>query len=224
MVRFAEPLLDTFGVPHARLEGPDDVQLIPEYYRMSRAAARAGGRAGRAATRAAMCMSPLGPMKPEEVLKVIAAARGNAICVPTMTTSPGVARDRPRRSVGRLRRLHGWGLGDGPGAGPGLSRAPGDRVRRRRLAADAARLAGHHRRRAARATSSICCSRTASTTPPARRRSPAGSTVDCVTMARGAGYRSAIRRHHAARSSSGAARDVHRRGTDLRRAAHLARR
>ena len=36
MVRFAEPLLDTFGVPHARLEGPDDVHLIPEYYRLSR--------------------------------------------------------------------------------------------------------------------------------------------------------------------------------------------
>jgi sulfopyruvate decarboxylase TPP-binding subunit len=36
MVRFAEPLLDTFGVPHARLEGPDDVRLIPEYYRLSR--------------------------------------------------------------------------------------------------------------------------------------------------------------------------------------------
>ena len=33
MVRFCEPLLDTFGVPHARLEGPDDVHLIPEYYR-----------------------------------------------------------------------------------------------------------------------------------------------------------------------------------------------
>src|SRR6267142_2270472 len=36
MVRFAEPLLDTFGVPHARLEGPDDVHLIPEYFRLSR--------------------------------------------------------------------------------------------------------------------------------------------------------------------------------------------
>ena len=36
MVRFAEPLLDTFGVPHARLEGPDDVHRIPEYYRLSR--------------------------------------------------------------------------------------------------------------------------------------------------------------------------------------------
>ncbi len=36
MVRYCEPLLDVFGVPHARLEGPDDVKLIPEYYRLSR--------------------------------------------------------------------------------------------------------------------------------------------------------------------------------------------
>jgi sulfopyruvate decarboxylase TPP-binding subunit len=36
MVRYCEPLLDTFGVPHARLEGPDDLHLIPEYYNMSR--------------------------------------------------------------------------------------------------------------------------------------------------------------------------------------------
>ena len=36
MVRYAEPLLDTFSVPHARLEGPNDVHLIPEYYRLSR--------------------------------------------------------------------------------------------------------------------------------------------------------------------------------------------
>jgi phosphonopyruvate decarboxylase len=28
------------------------------------------------------------PMKPEDVLRVIAAARGDAICIPTMTTSP----------------------------------------------------------------------------------------------------------------------------------------
>jgi hypothetical protein len=27
MVRWCEPLLDVFGVPHARLEGPDDVKL-----------------------------------------------------------------------------------------------------------------------------------------------------------------------------------------------------
>jgi hypothetical protein len=36
MVRYAEPLLDLFGVPHARLEGPDDVKHIPAYYRLSR--------------------------------------------------------------------------------------------------------------------------------------------------------------------------------------------
>ena len=36
MVRYCEPLLDLFSVPHARLEGPDDVRYIPEYYRMSR--------------------------------------------------------------------------------------------------------------------------------------------------------------------------------------------
>ena len=36
MVRYAEPLLDLFGVPHARLEGPNDVKRIPEYYRLSR--------------------------------------------------------------------------------------------------------------------------------------------------------------------------------------------
>ena len=36
MVRYAEPLLDLFGVPHARLEVPDDVKLIPQYYRLSR--------------------------------------------------------------------------------------------------------------------------------------------------------------------------------------------
>lgn len=35
MVRYCEPLLDTFDVPHARLEGPDDVRLIPEYYRLA---------------------------------------------------------------------------------------------------------------------------------------------------------------------------------------------
>ena len=36
MVRYCEPLLDTFGVPHARLEGPDDLHYIPEYFKLSR--------------------------------------------------------------------------------------------------------------------------------------------------------------------------------------------
>lgn len=36
MVRYCEPLLDTFGVPHARLEGPDALHLIPQYFRLAR--------------------------------------------------------------------------------------------------------------------------------------------------------------------------------------------
>ncbi|MET0850789.1 MAG: thiamine pyrophosphate-binding protein [Candidatus Rokuibacteriota bacterium] len=36
MVRLCEPLLDTFSVPHARIEGPDDLHYIPEYFRLSR--------------------------------------------------------------------------------------------------------------------------------------------------------------------------------------------
>jgi sulfopyruvate decarboxylase TPP-binding subunit len=36
MVRYCEPLLDVFGVAHARLEGPDDVHLIPKYFRLAR--------------------------------------------------------------------------------------------------------------------------------------------------------------------------------------------
>ena len=36
MVRYCEPLLDTFGVPHATMEGPDDVKFIPQYYKLSR--------------------------------------------------------------------------------------------------------------------------------------------------------------------------------------------
>jgi sulfopyruvate decarboxylase TPP-binding subunit len=36
MVRYAEPLLDTFGVPHARLETRDDLGRIEELYATSR--------------------------------------------------------------------------------------------------------------------------------------------------------------------------------------------
>jgi sulfopyruvate decarboxylase TPP-binding subunit len=35
MVRYAEPLLNTFSVPNARLEGPEDVHLIPEYFKLA---------------------------------------------------------------------------------------------------------------------------------------------------------------------------------------------
>src|SRR5260370_3284401 len=36
MVRYAEPLLDTFGVPHAPPERPNDVHLVPQDYRLTR--------------------------------------------------------------------------------------------------------------------------------------------------------------------------------------------
>jgi len=36
MVRYAEPLLETFGVPYARLENADDLPRIAEYYLLSR--------------------------------------------------------------------------------------------------------------------------------------------------------------------------------------------
>jgi sulfopyruvate decarboxylase TPP-binding subunit len=36
MVRYCEPLLDVFGVPHELIDGPDDVPRIPELFRLSR--------------------------------------------------------------------------------------------------------------------------------------------------------------------------------------------
>lgn len=36
MVRYCEPLLDVFGVPHALLDGPGDVPRIGELFRLSR--------------------------------------------------------------------------------------------------------------------------------------------------------------------------------------------
>jgi len=36
MVRYCEPLLDTFGVPHALIDGPDDVPQVEEMFRLSR--------------------------------------------------------------------------------------------------------------------------------------------------------------------------------------------
>ncbi|MBH76682.1 MAG: hypothetical protein CL897_00410 [Dehalococcoidia bacterium] len=36
MVRFAEPLMETFQVPYALLETREDLALIPEYYALSR--------------------------------------------------------------------------------------------------------------------------------------------------------------------------------------------
>ncbi len=38
MVRYCEPLLDTFSVPYALIDGPDDVPRIAELFRLSREA------------------------------------------------------------------------------------------------------------------------------------------------------------------------------------------
>ena len=58
---------------------------------------------------------PLAPMKPEEILKVIAAARGDAICIPTMTTAPAwrdlVADDLSVACVGFMGGASSLGLG-----------------------------------------------------------------------------------------------------------------
>ncbi|MER3419504.1 MAG: thiamine pyrophosphate-binding protein [Chloroflexota bacterium] len=36
MVRFCEPLLDVFDVPHVLIDGPDDVPEVPRLFRLSR--------------------------------------------------------------------------------------------------------------------------------------------------------------------------------------------
>ena len=63
-------------------------------------------------------------IKPEDALKAIAAARGNAICVPTMTTSPAWREIAPDDlSVGCMGFMGGasrWGRAwrwPGPSAG-----------------------------------------------------------------------------------------------------------
>ena len=107
MVRYCEPLLDTFGVPHARLEGPNDVHLIPEYYRLSRAAPRAGGRAGRAGD--GLTWLPRA-RDDREARGRPAGARGRARRRhrgPDHDHRSRVAEHRARRPVGDLRGLHG---------------------------------------------------------------------------------------------------------------------
>ena len=59
-------------------------------------------------------------MKPEEVLKLIAAARGTAICVPTMTTAPARRKIAPHdlsvSCVGLMGGASALGLGLALGA------------------------------------------------------------------------------------------------------------
>src|SRR6266576_1042170 len=106
-------------------------------------------------------------MKPEDVLRVIAAARGDAICVPTMTTSPAWRTLAPDDlSIGCV----GF-MGGASSLGLGLSLATIAGAAPRNLTHLLFKNGVYH-------TSGA-------------QEIPGGLTVDFVTMAKGAGYRKA---------------------------------
>jgi phosphonopyruvate decarboxylase len=130
-------------------------------------------------------------MKPEEVLRLIAAARGDALCVPTMTTVPGwrdiAGDDGSVACVGFM--------GGASSIGLGLALA---RPERRVIVFDGdgsllmqlgslATIAGAAPRNLAHLVFKNGVYHTSGA-----QEVPGGLTVDFVTMARGAGYRSAF--------------------------------
>jgi phosphonopyruvate decarboxylase len=130
-------------------------------------------------------------MKPEEVLKVIAAHRGSAICVPTMTTAPAWRDIAPDDlSVGCV----GF-MGGASSLGLGLALA---RPERRVIVFDGdgsllmqlgslATIAGARPRNLVHLLFKNGVYHTSGS-----QDIPGGLTVDFVTMARGAGYRTAL--------------------------------
>ena len=130
-------------------------------------------------------------MKPEDVLKMIAAARGNAICVPTMTTLPAWREIAPDDlSVGCV----GF-MGGASSLGLGLALA---RPERRVIVFDGdgsllmqlgslATIAGARPRNLVHLLFKNGVYHTSGS-----QEIPGGLTVDFVTMARGAGYRTAL--------------------------------
>jgi phosphonopyruvate decarboxylase len=130
-------------------------------------------------------------MKPEDVLRVIQAARGDAICVPTMTTSPAWREIAPDDlSVGCV----GF-MGGASSLGLGLALA---RPERRVIVFDGdgsllmqlgslATIAGARPRNLVHLLFKNGVYHTSGS-----QEIPGGLTVDFVTMARGAGYRSAL--------------------------------
>jgi sulfopyruvate decarboxylase subunit beta len=130
-------------------------------------------------------------MKPEDILKIIAAGRGDAICVPTMTTSPAwreLASDD--LSVGCV----GF-MGGASSLGLGLALA---RPERRVIVFDGdgsllmqlgslATIAGARPRNLVHLLFKNGVYHTSGS-----QEIPGGLTVDFVTMARGAGYRTAL--------------------------------
>jgi sulfopyruvate decarboxylase subunit beta len=130
-------------------------------------------------------------MKPEDVLKTIAAGRGDAICVPTMTTSPAWRELAPDDlSVGCV----GF-MGGASSLGLGLALA---RPERRVIVFDGdgsllmqlgslATIAGACPRNLLHLLFKNGVYHTSGS-----QEIPGGLTVDFVTMARGAGYRAAL--------------------------------
>jgi sulfopyruvate decarboxylase subunit beta len=130
-------------------------------------------------------------MKPEAVLRAIAAVRGDAICVPTMTTSPAWREMQPDDlSVGCV----GF-MGGASSLGLGLALA---RPERRVVVFDGdgsllmqlgslATIAGARPRNLVHLLFKNGVYHTSGS-----QEIPGGLTVDFVTMARGAGYRTAL--------------------------------
>jgi sulfopyruvate decarboxylase subunit beta len=132
------------------------------------------------------------PMQPEEVLRVIAAARGDAVCVPTMTAGPAWRTIAPDDlSVSCV----GF-MGGASALGLGLALARPDR---RVVVLDGdgsllmqlgslATVAGARPRNLVHVVFKNGVYHTSGSQPI-----PGGLTVDFVTMARGAGYPVALR-------------------------------
>ena len=133
-------------------------------------------------------------MKPEDVLSIIAASRGDAICVPTMTTSPAWRSLAPNDlSVGCV----GF-MGGASSMGLGLALA---RPERRVIVFDGdgsllmqlgslATVAGARPRNLVHLLFKNGVYHTSGA-----QEIPGGLTVDFVAMAKGAGYRSALAIH-----------------------------
>jgi thiamine pyrophosphate-dependent acetolactate synthase large subunit-like protein len=130
-------------------------------------------------------------IKPEDALRAIAAARGDAVCIPTMTTSPAWRTIAPDDlSVGCV----GF-MGGASSLGLGLALA---RPERRVLVFDGdgsllmqlgslATVAGARPRNLVHFLFKNGVYHT-----PGAQETPGGLTVDFVTMARAAGYRVAV--------------------------------
>jgi phosphonopyruvate decarboxylase len=130
-------------------------------------------------------------MKPEDVLRIIAAHRGNAVCIPTMTTSPAWRDIAPDDlSAGCV----GF-MGGASSLGLGLALA---RPERRVIVFDGdgsllmqlgslATIAGARPRNLIHLLFKNGVYHTSGS-----QEIPGGLTVDFVTMARGAGYRTAL--------------------------------